>query len=255
MITDEQINYLSKFYQIDSFTIIREYLQLIFLKYFYQHRSTNKVFFKGGTALRIILGSPRFSEDLDFATALTNKQINEIIAITQKMIQVELPSLKILFLYKGKNTLRFRIKYKYPNFKYPSVIRLDFAQEQPIIKTITSPVVSKYPIAFFPVIAYLSLEEILAEKIRALSTRGKGRDFFDLWFLLAKDIKLDNNLIEKKFYKINKKFTLSDLIKKIKNHSYQRIKLDVDKFLPESQRKIVPLLKNLLLKQIGAKFS
>ena len=47
---------------------------------------------------------------------------------------------------------------------------------------------------------------------------------------------------------------VSDLIKKIKNHSYQRIKLDVDKFLPESQRKIVSMLKNLLLKQIGARF-
>ena len=47
--------------------IVREYFQHIFLGELYKLPDAEKLLFKGGTALRIIYGSPRFSEDLDFS--------------------------------------------------------------------------------------------------------------------------------------------------------------------------------------------
>ena len=47
--------------------IAREYLQQLFLSIFYQLPGSEKFLFKGGTALRLIFRSPRFSEDIDFS--------------------------------------------------------------------------------------------------------------------------------------------------------------------------------------------
>jgi len=64
MITQNQLKSLSKTYQMDGFTIFREYLQLVFLSYLYRERKSNRIYFKGGTAIRLLFDSPRFSEDL-----------------------------------------------------------------------------------------------------------------------------------------------------------------------------------------------
>ena len=47
--------------------IVREYAQHLFLTELYQLQGSEKLLFKGGTALRIVYNSPRFSEDLDFS--------------------------------------------------------------------------------------------------------------------------------------------------------------------------------------------
>ncbi len=47
--------------------VVREYTQLVFLSFFYQLDGSKHFFFKGGTALRLVHRSPRFSEDLDFS--------------------------------------------------------------------------------------------------------------------------------------------------------------------------------------------
>lgn len=63
MLDEEACKNLAKELKIDLFTVWREYLQLLFLKYFYAGKNTEKVYFRGGTALRFLFGSFRFSED------------------------------------------------------------------------------------------------------------------------------------------------------------------------------------------------
>lgn len=46
--------------------ILREYLQYIILKAIYTSKYGKHLVFLGGTCLRIVYGSARFSEDLDF---------------------------------------------------------------------------------------------------------------------------------------------------------------------------------------------
>ncbi len=68
MISIETLEKLSKQYQIALFpNIVREYFQHLFLAELYKFPDAGKLLFKGGTALRIVYGSPRFSEDLDFS--------------------------------------------------------------------------------------------------------------------------------------------------------------------------------------------
>ena len=68
MISIESFEKLSRQHQMGVFpNIVREYFQHIFLGELYKLPDAEKLLFKGGTALRIIYGSPRFSEDLDFS--------------------------------------------------------------------------------------------------------------------------------------------------------------------------------------------
>ena len=67
MITADAIKKIAIAKQTTELNIAREYAQHLFLSGFYQQRGTQQVMFKGGTALRLIHGSPRFSEELDFS--------------------------------------------------------------------------------------------------------------------------------------------------------------------------------------------
>lgn len=250
MITKQQVEILAKEYQIDNFTIVREYLQLLFLSHLYQDKKAGKIYFKGGTAIRLLFGSPRFSEDLDFSTLYDKKQIKQIIKKLAQVIQKELPRMKILLLYSGKDSLRYRIKYQPLDFKYPLTIRLDFSKIKKTEKIAVSPLVTKFPVAIFPLVSHLSDTEILAEKIRALAMRKKGRDFFDVWFLLEKGVPFKKNLIVRKFQEKGKIFNQNALIKKVKSFPQVKLNQDLGQFLPKSQRKIVGMLKEKLADSI-----
>lgn len=70
MISNDTIKKISTKYQTSPLNVRREYMQHLFLSYFYQQPQSKEIFFKGGTALRIVYKSPRFSEDLDFGSTL-----------------------------------------------------------------------------------------------------------------------------------------------------------------------------------------
>ena len=53
--------------RIDITQVVREFWELILLKGLYDSPYGRDFIFKGGTALRLAHGSPRFSEDLDFS--------------------------------------------------------------------------------------------------------------------------------------------------------------------------------------------
>lgn len=242
MITKEQIDELAKYYQIDQFTIFREYLQLLFLSYFYRHPKTGKVYFKGGTAIRLLFDSPRFSEDLDFSTTYSPQEIKKMVKETETLLQKELPELTIAVMYVGKDGLRYRIKYQPFFLKYPLTVRLDFNRAKKIGKTAVSPIITKFPLTAFPLVSSLSSKEILNEKIQALVNRDKGRDFFDVWLLLEKGIKIDKKLVTKK------------LLKKMATFSQAKLDRDLGRFLPFFQKKITALLKDLLLKKLQSNY-
>ena len=61
MISRQFITDLSTKYQTSEQNIAREYCQHLFLSYLYRLKGGEKMLFKGGTALRIVFQSPRFS--------------------------------------------------------------------------------------------------------------------------------------------------------------------------------------------------
>ena len=66
MLSLENLKEFTKKFQTIEKNIVREYIQHLFLSSLYKFPKAEKLLFKGGTALRVVYGSPRFSKDLDF---------------------------------------------------------------------------------------------------------------------------------------------------------------------------------------------
>ena len=90
MMTTEQIGELARHCMIDEASIMREYVQLLFLRSFYALKESRNVFFKDGTAIHFHYGSFRFSEDLDFSTLQSSDQLRQMVeAATRDLKEVE----------------------------------------------------------------------------------------------------------------------------------------------------------------------
>lgn len=247
MITEQKISDLANKHKIDKYTILREYLQIVFLREFYSHSESRNIYFKGGTAIHLFLGSFRFSEDLDFTSTIQTKHLLSLLVKVENSMQLEIPGIKLNKIDKKTNSLSARLNYYVQRIDFPVTIKLEFSlREKPLTKKVTI-LETDYPVAPYPLVVHLLWQEILAEKIRAILTRAKGRDLFDLWFLLSKNVEIDEKMVNIKMKFYNKKFTFDQLKKKIKNFDDKEIYLDLNKFLPITHRKIIKDLKDLIL--------
>jgi len=228
--------------QIDRYTIIREYVQLLFLRYFYENnRSQIKAFFKGGTAIRFLFNSFRFSEDLDFTCTGSMIEIKKSISDIVPRVETEAGC---RILVKDEKTFKeigvgYRLVLQ-PNeyIRQPLGIRLDFSfREKPLEPEVSSISVYEYPISPFPLVTHLSVREIMAEKVRALFVRGMPRDVFDIWYLMKKGVKLDWKLLDKKMkYYPEVNYDRNILQKKIQEFKTEDLRKDLNQFLPVSYR-------------------
>jgi len=225
--------------KIDRITILREYWQLLFLQKIYLLKQAGNIYFKGGTAIRFIWKSFRFSEDLDFISKLSQKESVEVIKSVFKSLKRE-ASAKISLRKQRviRDSLRYRLIFEHGFLKYPISIRIDFNQrEKPLTREEDVLTPFDYPISPYPLIIYLAGEEILAEKFRALLARGKARDVFDIWFLLTKGVEINKKYLRKKMKIYSKKdYSIEKIIAKIKKFDEKKLKKDLNKFLPENYR-------------------
>lgn len=250
MIDFATLNQLARQSEIDEFTILREYLQIHFLNQLYKRDDLKQTYFKGGTAIRLLFGSSRFSEDLDFTTQQNVSLIKIIIQEVVKSLSSEFPYLrqkeiKALQGYSVKLYLPTEISSQ------PLTIKLDFSQRESVLQPLVSPIETALPISSIVLVDHLSPEEILAEKIRAIFHRRKGRDLFDFWFLLSKNTFMNLKLIQAKFDFYKEQFSLADLTAAIKQMDEKEIDQDLRRFLPMSQRKIISQLKRLTLSKLN----
>ena len=250
MISKEQIRELSRKFAIDEFSVIREYLQILFLSALYEQKESSKIYFKGGTALRLLLNSFRFSEDLDFTSLRNAEEIKKILAGAIREINLIVPDTKLGQVKTNINTLTGFLRYKTDEMKFPLNIHLEFSLREKPLTEKDVVMETLFPISPYPIIKCLSWEEILAEKIRALMHRTKGRDLFDIWYLLSKEIQINWEAVNKKMSFYNKKVTPIDVVNKIKGFDQKALKLDLGKFLPLNQRKIAVHVKAMLIEKL-----
>ena len=192
-----------------------DYFQTILLFIIYQNFG-NEIIFKGGTALSKCFGLNRFSEDLDF---VCKREFDfKIIEEGLKRFKIDFKIEKEIFERSKSYVLRINgpLFNGTKNSLCKLILDFSFREEvivKPLIKTIGR---FLEEIPSFDVYV-MSREEIFAEKIRAILTRNKSRDVYDLYFLLESGIKFDTDLVNKKldYYKI--KFNKKDFIKAIKN--------------------------------------
>ena len=250
MISKEQIKELSQRFSIDEFTILREYIQIVFLGVLYSRKESQDVYFKGGTAIHLLLKSSRFSEDLDFTAKLTIAELKDCLEDVLKKVNLVIPDTILKKIEVGNKSLSGILSYQTKEMKFPLNIHIEFSirekpftEEEKVLET-------DFPISPQPIIRHLGWQEILAEKIRAFTLRAKGRDVYDLWYLLSKGVDIDWKMVNKKLEFYKKTASFQDVYEKVGKFDDKKIKDDLQRFLPAYDRNLVVHLKALLLKQL-----
>jgi len=77
-------------------------------------------------------------------------------------------------------------------------VRVDVNRRPEAVETRRELVTSEYDDVRPFVVTVLTLEHLMAEKVRALLVRGKPRDLYDVWLLLSQGVPPDRALIERK---------------------------------------------------------
>lgn len=234
MVDKDFVKNLSVKWQTSEINILREYVQHNFLANLYKPKQAGKLFFKGGTALRIVYQSPRFSEDLDFSSLIASVEtIEELIENTLTQLQHQAINLEISEAKPTAGGYLFEAKTNLLGKKIS--IKLNF-----VFKKKVEGEVIFVPSVFLPPynLVLLKKEDLVGEKIEALLRRHKIRDFFDLYYILR--ARLGIKAV------INRKDKILKLIEKTKNNF-----VDLKPFLPKNFWPIIKELRKNLITELN----
>lgn len=196
MISEDTLKILKNRYQTTDANIRREYFQQLFLSYFYQQPNTDGIYFKGGTALRIVYRSPRFSEDLDFSSQYMDlRDIEE--AVLETIQAVEKEGI-VIDINESKDTSGGYLAILIFNpGQQPVEIQVQISFRKGEIKGGPVSIIGDYIPAY--IVMVLTPNLLVNEKVQALLTRSKPRDFYDLYFLLrSQELRPEFQLAENK---------------------------------------------------------
>ena len=253
-----------------TYEALREILQEIVLLGLYRAGFFNHAVFYGGTALRILYGLDRFSEDLDFSLLKADEAFD--LGVYEKSIVQTLQSFGFEVNIQLKNQegiiksafLKGNTAQHLLNIKAPNDVIAKYGQGR-LVK-IKFEVDTKPPLAFqnekktqlLPapfMIHTMTIPSLFAGKIHAIlcrnwSSRPKGRDWYDLVWYIANGYKVDLTHLsarlkqscdwqEKEGIKIEEEITeayiLELLKKRIDSLDIQSAKRDIDPFISDVQ--------------------
>ena len=238
MLNQNTIKQLSIKNQTIEDNIAREYMQHLFLSTLYSQKDSDVFLFKGGTALKIIFESPRFSEDLDFSVQrslaknkLENFFLEAINTILEEGISIDLKEAKLTSGgYLGI------LSYSLYHLRGEIQIEISLRQQKSLQKSVTT-IISDFLPPY--VLVFLSLQKIVSEKIAALLTRQKPRDYYDLYFILRHPQL--NKYVDFKIIPQIKEKLLKEKI---------NFKSELEVLLPVSHHQILANFKEILFKEL-----
>jgi predicted nucleotidyltransferase component of viral defense system len=216
--------------------IIREYLQYKILQAIFESTQASKISFLGGTALRIVHGNSRFSEDIDLDNfGLSWEAFGELIQKVKLYLELEGFLVETSMVAKDA----FHCDLRFPELLYQQglsphqqekiLIQLDtFAQGYtypPEIK-----IINKFDV--FTEIRVTPLNVLLSQKIYTAVNRKrpKGRDFYDITFLFSRT-KPDFGFISQKMGIVSPKTLRDAILMKIEDFDFNALAGDVAPFL------------------------
>ncbi|MBI2995199.1 MAG: nucleotidyl transferase AbiEii/AbiGii toxin family protein [Candidatus Melainabacteria bacterium] len=225
--------------------ILTEFLQHLILQSLYRNNAFKNLIFTGGTALRILYNTGRFSEDLDFSLESKEKiKLQPILSKVQNDLKLQGLNLEI---YPKQEKTVLKADFRFPNLlqelnlsqikDQKLTVKFEVDQNPPKggekeILLITSPV--SYSVSVY------TLSSLFATKLQAIFLRKyvKGRDYYDLAWYLGKKIKPDFKLLNNAFKQVKnsfKKITEINFKENLEEHldtvDFKTIRKDIERFI------------------------
>ncbi|HHD92337.1 MAG TPA: nucleotidyl transferase AbiEii/AbiGii toxin family protein [Candidatus Portnoybacteria bacterium] len=222
--------------------ILKEYLQYKILDIIFSSQYGNRLIFMGGTAIRIVYGSDRFSEDLDLDNLdLTQKEFNKLMNHVKRELEKEGLEVEL------RNTFQnvYHCYLKFPRILFSNnlsplkdekiIIRVDSFRVSSNVGEVKNKIISKAEI--FSEIKVYSSAVLLSQKIEALFNRkrSKGRDIYDVVYLFSLT-EPDYNYLKKKVGISRKKELFTKMKKLFSDEELIILARDVKPFLINSKK-------------------
>jgi len=182
MIDKETLQKIAKLYNLRPWQQEKHYMQSLILVALSEH----PLLFKGGTYLWFFHGLPRFSEDLDFTCP------EDVLSGLPERVSESLRLFGVENTVKREKPMQqafsFRISAKGPLHTgeidlchvYVEISR----RETPILPSASFTFAQTQYSLPSKMVAGMALDEVAAEKVRAIMTRDKARDLYDLAYLI-----------------------------------------------------------------------
>ena len=182
--------------------ILREYLQILILKELYKTESGKKLYFTGGTYLRLIHNLKRFSEDLDFNTKNIKQKEFELLI---DKIRDELKRRGIDSYIKFKHWENiYAAHLVFPAIEKAYKVISNYSKKEGIVIKIETnrpkwkikketEVISGFG-EIYPCVC-TDKSALFADKIDALGKKLRGRHLYDIMFMLSKCYPIDKRVL------------------------------------------------------------
>ncbi len=181
------------------------------------------VAFKGGTYLWFFHGLKRFSEDLDFTA--TGNLASDIGQYVSKGVSLYGMENELKLLHNNQRSLSFRIIANGPlntGLKDRCVVYVEISKRERVLDDMI-PLRLDTPEYQLPVKRLLgfSLDEVGSEKVRAILTRKKARDIYDLHYLVTvKKITLRLDMVQEKLRYYEKRFSPEEFVQEVASRQH-----------------------------------
>lgn len=234
-----------------ALNLLREYLQHLILRELFEQNLLKTIVFHGGTAMRILFGLNRFSEDLDFH--IKNKKTFDFKSIIDNL-QKHLTIQGYKLTYKNKlegdvqsSFIKFEEILYEAGLSHQQVeklnIKIEIDTNPPGGFKIDYSLINKY----FPFgLIHHNRETFLAGKLHAILQRSytKGRDFYDLGFYISRwkdmipNFTFLNNALKQTGFKgpeVNVDNWKELIRRKIGGIDWKNVRSDVEPFIQDRQ--------------------
>lgn len=217
--------------------MLREYLQYKVLEILYESPFATGLCFLGGTCLRIVHGNRRFSEDLGFDNiSLKKDAFKEVAGEIRKGLEREGYQVELKTVMKGA----WHCHIKFPGLLFDEGLS-GHQEEKILIQLDTEPQNFDYkPEQFllnrfevFTTIWTTPSPLLMAQKLYAIINRdrNKGRDFYDLVFLMGRKIKPNYRYLEAKVSISNQESLKEAVLDRCRRLNMEVMARDVEPFL------------------------
>jgi len=217
-------------------SLLREYLQLKILEQIFGSPWAGKLVFMGGTAIHLVHGNTRFSEDLDFDNqGIGAQEFREMGGHIVRALNLQGYDVDSTIVVKSA----FHCHVRFSGLLYEIgisrhrdevlTIQID-AEPQHFAYTPEKVLLNKFDV--FVRIAVVPAAVLMAQKIACLFTRKRpmGRDAFDIVFLLGKT-NPDMHYLQEKLGIEDKKELRERLLARCKEIDFKKSARDVEPFL------------------------
>ncbi len=236
-------------------SLLREYLQYKILEIIFNSKIGQSLAFLGGTNLRIVYNNNRFSEDLDFDNfGISEDDFTLLASEVKRGLELQGYEVEIKNIFKGV----YRSYIRMPKVLFNNNIA-SLQEEKILIQLDTTPhdfkyvrdkkIINKFDV--FTQIYTTPLDILLSQKFYAALNRPrtKGRDFFDIVFLLPQT-KPNFKYLEMKLGINNWQELKKQLISYTTDLDFDELAKDIRPFLidPNDIKKVqmfIPYIKSL----------